>query len=435
MSSDQRRQQAETGQLLVTRGRPTRRPAFLRPAFVDGVVPLSEEELEACVRTVLNTVDVARVVADVQAYGATTSSRRWGQPASVPAHTLHFLNTVKAARLGRMVELETLFDAHRRDPHATDVLESGEEYDEEDEDEDEDEEENDEVEGEDDSVHENPTENGAPSTPSLSGSAPDFSDDLAVYAAVCVHLCARARYVGLPRDTIVRRRRSGSDQGQQRLELEVVARRAPVDPPSARELSRHIPLARGIRRHPIPLRFNFRHNMHSPGGTGSPPAHGTTVNGFFAPKTAGARAPSSPVLERLRGVLTRVLVITTLRGHSAGSTLDIQNSRRWLSAYLVFRGSVDGGRAVCGLKGCGHVLVPPPSGDLLFRNSKRQFRLSVMSIRWRRVCSGDGLHKTLRCSAIYPNPVKIWRWHFDKILLLDWVDLGRVVHPTCKLST
>jgi hypothetical protein len=349
-----------------------------------------------------------------------------------------------------MVELETLFDAHRRDPNTTDVLDSGEEYDEEDEDEDEEEEDDEEEEGEDDdSVHENPTENGAPSTPSLSGSAPDFSDDLAVYAAVCARVYEDTMEAKLQHQ-IFARARAMLDFLETPLSEDEGA--GAIKDSSAwnwKSLHAGLLLIRRARAScpatsPSPAGFDailsrfaliFAIICTHPAGLVLRPLMGQTVNGFFAPKTAGARAPSSPVLERLRGVLTRVLVITTLRGHSAGSTLDIQNSRRWLSAYLVFRGSIDGGKALCGLQGCGHILVPPPPGELLFRNSKRQFRLSVMSIRWRRVCSGDGLHKTLRCSAIYPSLVKIWRWHFNKILLLDWADLGRVVHLTCKLFT
>ncbi|KAJ7346659.1 hypothetical protein DFH08DRAFT_868974 [Mycena albidolilacea] len=162
---------------------------------------------------------------------------------------------------------------------------------------------------------------------------------------------------------------------------------------------------------------------------------GQTLNALFEPRTAGAPPPTNPVLELLRGLLTRVLVVVALRAHCGVVTHDSKNARAWLDGYLKLRGSVDdGGMALCGVKDCGRVLVPPPGGDLLFRDAKRGARLSVMSIRQRVTSSDQDLRETLGCSQIYDCPVVIWHYRFDKDLLIDWADLGCVAHLTCKVT-
>ncbi|KAJ7837491.1 hypothetical protein B0H14DRAFT_1094969 [Mycena olivaceomarginata] len=241
------------------------RPGFLQFGFADGVAPLSEGEQEASIRTVLNTVDAVQEVTNEKLKGITASSRRWGSSSAVPSYSVRFLDTVKAARLGRMEELESLFEAQLCDPDAIDVLESHGERGEEDEDEEEEEgdleEDEEEAEGEEEeSANQNPAENGDPSTHSFPSFSPDCSADLADYVAVCARvyeealqtqpptadLCARARDARLHQYPFVARRGISTDQGQQRLGLECVSRRTLFHPPSAHNSFRHIPLACGV---------------------------------------------------------------------------------------------------------------------------------------------------------------------------------------------
>ncbi|KAJ7900073.1 hypothetical protein B0H14DRAFT_1547908 [Mycena olivaceomarginata] len=428
------------------------RPGFLQFGFADGVAPLSEGEQEASIRTVLNTVDAVQEVTNEKLKGITASSRRWGSSSAVPSYSVRFLDTVKAARLGRMEELESLFEAQLCDPDAIDVLESHGERGEEDEDEEEEEgdleEDEEEAEGEEEeSANQNPAENGDPSTHSFPSFSPDCSADLADYVAVCARVYEEALQPNLQRQIFARARAMLDFIN---IPLSQEEESAPIkDSKGWGWNALHAGLffirrARTIRSatSPSPAEFDSVLRRFAlicgivcthPAGLVLRPLIGQTVNGFFPPNIMGAARPTSPVLELLRGVLTRVLVITTIRAHSGVFEQSRQGARAWLESYLFFRASVDGGGiAQCGLKGCSRSLEPPPPGQFLFRDSKRHLRLSVMSVRQRVTSSGDNLREILGCSNIYDCPVNIWGYRFDKNLLVDWVDVGRVTHITCK---
>jgi hypothetical protein len=69
-------------------------------------------------------VDAAHAIVYEQAKGVT-----WGQPVLVPAHSLQFLDTIKAVRLSWTVELESLFEAKWHNPNTTNVLDKDEDKD------------------------------------------------------------------------------------------------------------------------------------------------------------------------------------------------------------------------------------------------------------------------------------------------------------------